>query len=192
MTEFSIRLEQPLQILFLANSPFDNCIQAWICVVLSILRQDNYIFINVRFGSALIRWRRNVWRKPTWKWPQDVINDVKIAILTSCTRVVLHVRRHFLSCKTTFPSPGRAHGNSGRVCKNIRIFNGCEVLIENSVTRVTFRHHDVCRVMPNSYPNDGIFNLHQRTIMDSFSCIAFLRQLHLDLNTCCFINFTLK
>ena len=32
-------------------------------------------------------------------------------MLTSCTRVVLH-----LSCKT-FPSPGRVHGNPGRVCK---------------------------------------------------------------------------
>ena len=28
--------------------------------------------------------------------------------------------------------------------------------------------------------------------MDSFSCILFLRQLHLDLNMYCFINFTLK
>ena len=42
----------------------------------------------------------------------------------------------------------------------IRIFNGCEVLIENSVTRVTFRHHEACQVMPNSYPSDGILNLH--------------------------------
>ena len=60
--------------------------------------------------------------------------------------------------------------------RNIRIFNGCEVLIENSVTRVTVRHHEACRVMPNSYPSDGIFNLHRRYIMDSFffSGILFL------------------
>ena len=63
---------------------------------------------KVRCGSS----RRNVWRKLTWKWRQDVQNDVKIVILTSCTRVVLH-----LSCKTTFPSPGRVHGNPGRACK---------------------------------------------------------------------------
>ena len=75
---------------------------------------------------------------------------------------------------------------------NVRIFNGCEVLIGNSVTRVTVRHHKACRVMPNSYPSDGIFNLHRRTIMDSFSSILSLRQLHLDLNMYCFINFTLK
>ena len=78
------------------------------------------------------------------------------------------------------------------VCKSIGIFNGCEVLIENSVKRVTVRHHVPCRVMPNSYSSDGIFNLHRRTIMDSFSWILFLRQLHLVLNRCCFINFTLK
>ena len=42
--------------------------------------------------------------------------------------------------------------------ENIRIFNGCEVLIENSITRVTVPHHEPCRVMPNSYPSDGICN----------------------------------
>ena len=61
-----------------------------------------------------------------------------------------------------------------------------------SSERITVRHHEACRVMPNSYPSDGIFNLYRRTIMDPFSCILFLRQLHLDLNMCCFINFTLK
>ena len=68
--------------------------------------------------------------------------------------------------------------------ENILIFNACKVLIENSVTRVTVQHHEArvtvprheaCQVMPNSYPSDGIFNLHRRTIMVSFSCILFLR-----------------
>ena len=36
--------------------------------------------------------------------------------------------------------------------KYIRISKGCEVRIENSVTRVTVRQHEACRVMPNSYP----------------------------------------
>ena len=74
----------------------------------------------------------------------------------------------------------------------IRILNGCEVLIQSSVTRVTVQHHEACRVMPHSYPSDGIFNLHPITIMDSYSCIVFLRHLHIDLNICYFINFTLK
>ena len=38
--------------------------------------------------------------------------NVKIVILTSCTRVVLHT-----SCKTTFAIPDRVHGNPGRVRK---------------------------------------------------------------------------
>ena len=40
-------------------------------------------------------------------------NDVKVVILMSCTRVVLHP-----SCKMTFPIPGPVYGNPGRVCKN--------------------------------------------------------------------------
>ena len=37
-------------------------------------------------------------------------------------------------------------------CKTISIFHGCMVWIEKSVTRVTDRHHEACRVMPNSDP----------------------------------------
>ena len=32
------------------------------------------------------------------------------------------------------------------------IFHGCMVWIEKSVTRVTDRHNEACRVMPNSDP----------------------------------------
>ena len=71
--------------------------------------------------------------------------------------------------------------------KNIRIFNGCEVLIENSVTRVTVRHH-----LPNSYPSDGIFNLLRRTIMDSFSCIPFPSTIALRLEYVLFYQFYAK
>ena len=35
---------------------------------------------------------------------------------------------------------------------SIRIFNVCEMRIENSATRVTARHREGCRVMSNSYP----------------------------------------
>ena len=34
----------------------------------------------------------------------------------------------------------------------ISIFHGCIVWIDKSVTRVTDRHHEACRVMPNSDP----------------------------------------
>ena len=36
--------------------------------------------------------------------------------------------------------------------KTISIFHGCMVWIEKSVTRVTDRHDEACRVMPNSDP----------------------------------------
>ena len=74
----------------------------------------------------------------------------------------------------------------------IRIFNACEVRIENSVTRVTVRRHEACRVMPNSYTYDGIFNSHRRTTMDYFSCIRFLRKVYLNFHMRCYINTTLK
>ena len=38
------------------------------------------------------------------------------------------------------------------VFETISIFHGCMVWIEKSVTRVTDRHHEACRVMPNSDP----------------------------------------
>ena len=63
---------------------------------------------------------------------------------------------------------------------NIRIFNGCVVRVENSVKRVTVRHHEAHRMIPNSnqvIPSDGFLNQHQRSIMDSFSCTPFIRQL---------------
>ena len=53
------------------------------------------------------------------------------------------------------------NGQVAGLCQTIRIFNGCEVRIENSVTRVTVRH---------------------REAYDFFSCILFIQQLHLSLN----------
>ena len=41
---------------------------------------------------------------------------------------------------------------SSAVPKIISIFHVCMVWIEKSVTRVTDRHHEACRVMPNSDP----------------------------------------
>ena len=68
-------------------------------------------------GHSLIRWDRNVWRKLTWKWHQDVKNDIK----TSKSSSLRHAREssYTPSCKTIFPGPGWVHGNIGRVCKNI-------------------------------------------------------------------------
>ena len=79
------------------------------------------------------------------------------------------------------------HNGFLQLCKqvlmnsSIRIFNGCSVLIENSITRVTVRHHEARREMPNSYPCDRLFN--------SFSCILFLWQLYWRLNMFFFFFF---
>ena len=85
----------------------------------------------------------------------------------------------------------------------IRIFCSCEVWIEIFVTRVTVRHHEACpsdaeQLSQASWcrtviPSDRIFNSHRTTtIIDSFSCILFLRRLYLILSMRYFINFTLK
>ena len=72
---------------------------------------------------------------------------------------------------------GKTVGEAGETryrYENIKIFNVCRVLIENSDTRVTARYHSVRLVMPSSDLSDGILDLHQRSIMDYFSCILFL------------------
>ena len=63
--------------------------------------------------------------------------------------------------------------------KIIRVFNGCEVRIENSVTRVTVRHQKACLLMQNSHPKWQNFqfepNNHYRFFFlhTLFSTIAF-------------------
>ena len=59
--------------------------------------------------------------------------------------------------------------------RNIRIFKGCEMQIENSVTNVTVRHHEWWnfQLAPNKYYG---FLL---TYGFFFSCTHFIRQLHL-------------
>ena len=59
-----------------------------------------------------------------------------------------------------------------RLLLNIKIFNGSR--------------------WPNTYPSKGIFNLHLTTIMDSFSCIHFLRKLYLNFQMHYYINIMLK
>ena len=48
------------------------------------------------------------------------------------------------------------------------------------------------RVMPRSYPSDGIFNLHRRTNMDSFSCILFPSAIAFRLEYVLFYHFYAK
>ena len=48
--------------------------------------------------------------------------------------------------------------------QNIRLFNGCEVQIENSFTSVNVHHGDA----EHLFQSNWIFDLHQTTIEDSF------------------------
>ena len=63
---------------------------------------------------------------------------------------------------------------STALVRDYRICNGCEVRIENFVTRVTVQYHEACRVMVNSYPKWQCFQFAAKSIMDSFSCRRFL------------------
>ena len=66
--------------------------------------------------------------------------------------LVLYPRGQIRVCKIRFVSTGQNRGKPCLVCKTIRNFNGCEMQIENSVTRIIVWHHEACQVMPNSYP----------------------------------------
>ena len=72
----------------------------------------------------------------------------------------------------------------------IRMFNGCELRIENSVTTVTVQHREACRVMPNSYPERRVFQFTPNNHYGFFFlAYSSFRQLHLDLNMYSLINF---
>ena len=63
--------------------------------------------------------------------------------------MILSKYAHLVTARTTLQVIKK--GNS--IClahRTISIFHGCMVWIEKSVTRVTDRHHEACRVMPNS------------------------------------------
>ena len=116
--EFSIRTEQPLQILFFLHAllsiitirleyvlfyqfytkitTFSSIKKCSVWLLPYTLTSKSLAETDVKMKSRHQKWRLNV----------------KFVTLTSCTRNVLHP-----SFKMTFPSPGRIHGNSGRVCK---------------------------------------------------------------------------
>ena len=87
-------------------------------------------------------------------YPRDRILNPKLTTIL----IFLHIRQEF---PRDWPMQENVvlHGGGRRLSSHawhqnvLRIFNGCEVPIENSVTRVAVRHHEACRVMrQNSYP----------------------------------------
>ena len=73
--------------------------------------------------------------------------------------------------------------NARQVCKNIRIFNGCEVQIEDSVMKITVRHPEWQNFQfpPNNYY--GFLSLHTfpSTIVFTLE-YALLYQFYADIN----------
>ena len=47
-----------------------------------------------------------------------------------------------------------------RLAETIRIYQECEGGIEKSIQRITFRHHEACRVMTNRDLEGQIFRYH--------------------------------
>ena len=77
------------------------------------------------------------------------------------------------------------------LARNVRILNGCEVQIENSVTRVTDWHHKIFLLMSNSYLSDIIFNSQWTTIFFSHTLPSAVA-LKLEYMSYFIIIFTLK
>ena len=75
--------------------------------------------------------------------------------ISKCFRGSLRVRdnesRLYRKCIKTILFDKRGYSEIS-VFEIISIFHGCMLWIEKSVTRVTDRHHEACRVMPNSDP----------------------------------------
>ena len=72
----------------------------------------------------------------------------------SCNVRVFQNKQHgYLHCliRHSFLSPDR------KVRMIISILHGCMVWIEKSVTRVTDRHQEACRKMPNSDSGELVF-----------------------------------
>ena len=59
---------------------------------------------------------------------------------------------NYYSHTTVFPPVQERNPLAVPLYKKLSIFYGCLVWIEKSVSRVTDRHHEACRVMPISDP----------------------------------------
>ena len=124
MIEFSIRTEQALRILFFLHTLL-------LTLAFKLLYALYYQY-NAEISTFSVK-KCLVLLLPTTLMSKRLAEtDVKKDIMMSKRHPdVMHN-----GCKMTFPCTGQPHGNLCRVCKNIRIFNGYEVLIENSVTSI--------------------------------------------------------
>ena len=83
------------------------------------------------------------------------------------------VTRQALWCRIVTLGTVFQSASHTQVCRNMRIFNGCEMQTENSIPSVTV---SAIRGLPKDaehYPRNRCFTLHRTPLIDSFSCILF-------------------
>ena len=120
-------------------------------------------------------------RKPQ-PWPLWMAGHAQLKfVMTECSKTQIAWRGSYAD-KSTRRFRGCEVQTQGSLfalwCGIVRIFNGCEVRIENSVTTVTVRHHEACWVMPNSYPERRNCQFAPNNHYRFFSCILFLWRLY--------------
>ena len=84
----------------------------------------------------------------------DKLRLRKPRVLLAFVRILLTCVFHFKSLVivTLIPYSCVTNVRTLNIHFIIRIFNGCELRTDNSVTTVTVQHRKACRVMQNSYP----------------------------------------
>ena len=84
---------------------------------------------------------------------------------TRCNSIFIYPTGQIRVCKIRFVSTGENRRKPCLVCKNIWIFHGCEVRIENPSHGITVWHRSSIK--------QWFFYPHQTTMMDSFSYMPF-------------------
>ena len=79
-------------------------------------------------------------------------------------------------CEIRFTSTGVIFGNPYLVCKNIRIYHGCEGWTEKSVPKLLSGITRLTEWCQTVIPRDGVFYLSLTPMIDSFSCILFISE----------------
>ena len=109
----------------------------------------------------------------TYFWCHDTSFDVMMRVLTSFSTKCQCRNQTFLDQKCRYFSvklQNNTHlslnaADEGSVCKKK---NPQWLFGANWKLWITVRHHSASLVMLNSYPHDGIFNPHLKTIKDSY------------------------
>ena len=128
--------------------PFD--VYDGLCVLIRPASEVSLLLLFTQFAALSVDPRSGI----TYYWKNRSLYKLVLLFLYFILQLTLYDGQHrtsfgvfvpditlIVSCELSQP-----------VRKTISIFHVCMVWIEKSVTRVTDRHHEACRVMPNSDP----------------------------------------